>query len=60
MLRLSYFFVVAICMLPTIPGLIGVAVSAMSYIPPLGLDSPSLNGFTQVFEWQGVSKSILL
>lgn len=45
-------------MLPTIPGLLGVAASSMSYIPPLGMVQPSLSGFAQVFEWQGIFKSV--
>ncbi|MGL6315786.1 ABC transporter permease [Vibrio sp. WXL103] len=60
MLRLSYFVVVAICMLPTLPGLLGVTIASLSYIPPLGLDTFSLAGFAQVWAWHGVGKSLLL
>ncbi|NOH98165.1 thiamine ABC transporter permease [Vibrio sp. 99-70-13A1] len=58
MLRVLYCVVIAVCILPTIPGLFGVVVSSLSYIPPIGLHTPSLNGFEQVFQWQGVWHSI--
>lgn len=58
MLRTSYFFIIAICILPTIPGVLGVAASSLGYIPPLGMHNFSLDGFTQVFAWEGVWQSI--
>ncbi|MGF1710416.1 thiamine ABC transporter permease [Vibrio kagoshimensis] len=58
MLRVLYCVVIAVCILPTIPGLLGVVVSSLSYIPPIGLHTPSLNGFEQVFQWEGVWHSI--
>ncbi|MFW8630207.1 ABC transporter permease [Vibrio natriegens] len=58
MLRALYLVIIAVCILPTIPGLLGVVVSALGYVPPIGLTQFSLNGFTAVFDWQGVWTSI--
>ncbi len=60
MLRALYLGIIAICILPTIPGLLGVVVSAFGYIPPVGLSQFSLSGFTAVFDWSGVWQSIWL
>lgn len=58
MLHAIYFSIILICILPTIPGLAGVVVAAFGYIPPIGLESFSLAGFSSVFAWQGVWQSI--
>ncbi|ANQ21315.1 thiamine ABC transporter permease [Vibrio natriegens] len=58
MLRALYLVIIAVCILPTIPGLLGVVVSALGYVPPIGLSQFSLNGFAAVFDWQGVWTSI--
>ena len=58
MLRALYFVVIAVCIIPTIPGIAGVVASSLSFIPPLGLEEPSLNGFSQVFQWEGAWHSI--
>ncbi|MEZ8411930.1 ABC transporter permease [Vibrio splendidus] len=58
MLRALYFVVIAVCIIPTIPGVAGVVASSLSFIPPLGLDEPTLNGFSQVFQWEGAWHSI--
>ncbi len=58
MLRALYFVIIAICILPTIPGLLGVVFSALGYVPPIGLTQFSLNGFYAVFDWEGVWVSI--
>ncbi|WP_394151425.1 ABC transporter permease [Vibrio maritimus] len=60
MLRLLYAILVVVCILPTIPGLAGVVVASLGYIPPLNLNEFSVTGFTDVFAWQGVEKSIAL
>lgn len=33
MLRALYLVIIAVCILPTIPGLLGVVVSALGYVP---------------------------
>ncbi|MBW3694715.1 thiamine ABC transporter permease [Vibrio sp. T187] len=58
MLRLLYIGVILIAVLPTIPGISGVLLSAFGYIPPIGLTQFSFAGFTQVFSWEGVGTSI--
>ncbi|KOO05436.1 ABC transporter permease [Vibrio nereis] len=58
MLRTLYFIIIGICVLPTIPGLLGVVLSALGYIPPLGLYEFGLDGFREVFSWTGVWHSI--
>ncbi|MUK66841.1 ABC transporter permease [Aliivibrio fischeri] len=58
MLRALYIIIIAVCILPTLPGLLGVAVSALGYIPPLGMHHFSLDGFALVFSWEGVWRSI--
>ncbi len=60
MLRLLYVCLVVVCIFPTVPGLLGVVISSLGYIPPLGLHHFDLAGFNQVFAWQGVETSILL
>ncbi|MGR5131941.1 ABC transporter permease [Vibrio alfacsensis] len=58
MLRALYLVIIAVCILPTIPGLLGVVVSALGYVPPIGLHYFSLDGFNAVFDWEGVWTSI--
>lgn len=58
MLRALYLVIIAVCILPTIPGLLGVVVSALGYVPPIGLHHFSLDGFNAVFDWEGVWTSI--
>lgn len=60
MLRALYLVVITVCILPTIPGLLGVAVSALGFIPAIGLHHVSLDAFQAVFDWQGVGTSIAL
>lgn len=60
MLRALYLSLIAICILPILPGLLGVLVSAFGYIPPIGLNQWSWAGFAAVLQWQGVGYSIAL
>ncbi|PSV55173.1 MULTISPECIES: ABC transporter permease [unclassified Photobacterium] len=60
MLPAFYFLLIAVCILPTLPGLLGVVITALGYMPPLGLTQFSFNGFSQVLQWQGVEHSIAL
>lgn len=60
MLRVLYIIIIAICILPTVPGILGVFVAAFGYIPPLDMTTFSLLGFEKVFAWQGVWHSIHL
>ncbi len=58
MLRALYLVVIALCSLPLLPGVVGVFVSAFSYVPPIGLENVSVDAFTQVLQWPGVEYSI--
>ncbi|MDG3088339.1 thiamine ABC transporter permease [Vibrio hannami] len=58
MMRLLYVILVMICIIPTVPGLVGVIASAFSYVPPLNMHSFSLDGFNQAWSWSGVWTSI--
>ncbi|WP_295894327.1 thiamine ABC transporter permease [uncultured Vibrio sp.] len=60
MLRALYPFIIVICFAPTIPGIVGVIASSLSYIPSINMVQPSLDGFRQVFEWQGTWHAIAL
>ncbi|MCG7497680.1 thiamine ABC transporter permease [Vibrio sp. Of7-15] len=60
MFRLLYLTMVAICLLPLVPGVLGLVFSSFHYLPPIGFESPSFDAFKQVTQWPGVEKSILL
>ncbi|WP_261815850.1 ABC transporter permease [Vibrio gallicus] len=60
MLRLLYLVVIAVCVLPIVPGMLGVSASSLSFIPPLGMEQVSLQAFSDVFSWHGVGRSIAL
>ncbi|MDA9556468.1 thiamine ABC transporter permease [Vibrio sp.] len=59
-LKLGYFFVLLLCILPTLPGLAGVAISSFGFIPAINSYEFSLLGFHQVFSWHGIGTSITL
>ncbi|KDO15396.1 ABC transporter permease [Vibrio metoecus] len=58
MLRLFYLLFVIVCVVPTLPGLLGVTVAAFGYVPPVGLTQFSWFGFQAVAQWHGVGQSI--
>ncbi len=60
MLRIIYLLLILVCIFPTVPGTVGVLLSSLSYVPPIGMTSISLEGFIAVFEWSAVWKSIAL
>ncbi|MFL7024716.1 ABC transporter permease [Enterovibrio norvegicus] len=60
MLRALYLIIAVCCFLPTLPGLLGVLVSSLGYVPPLGMHQFGLTGFAMVFEWEGVWQSICM
>jgi len=60
MFRATYLLLICIVIIPTLPGIIGVMLSSFSYIPPVGLDSLSLQGYADVLNWPGISTSSLL
>ncbi len=60
MRKLSYSLVVLVCCLPIAPGLLGVLISSLGYIPPLAMTEVSANGYAQMFAWHGVQQSLLI
>ncbi|SUP11023.1 ABC transporter permease [Vibrio mimicus] len=60
MLRFAYWSLILLCIAPILPGLVGVLISALGYLPALGHHQPSWLGFSQVWQWQGVEYALLL
>lgn len=60
MLRIAYLLLIVICIMPIVPGTLGVLLTSLSYLPPIGLTHLSLDGFRSVFEWSAVWQSIFL
>ncbi|KXF80966.1 ABC transporter permease [Enterovibrio coralii] len=58
MLRLLYILTLTVCCLPLIPGLGGVLLSAVSYLPVLGLDEPNIAGWQAMMAWPGTVVSL--
>lgn len=60
MLRAAYLLLIVVCILPIVPGAIGVVLSSLGYLPPIGLTTVSFDGFAAVLSWSAVWKSISL
>lgn len=60
MFRALYLILIALVVIPIVPGIIGVMLSSFSYIPPLGLYDFSLSGYLQAIHWPGLPKSATL
>lgn len=60
MLRLLYFVTLVVCCLPLLPGLGGVLLSAVSYLPALDLHQPNLAGWEAMVAWPGTGKALQL
>ncbi|HGS4818605.1 TPA: ABC transporter permease [Vibrio cholerae] len=60
MLRTAYWGFILLCVAPILPGLAGVLISASGYLPVLGHHHVSWQGFSQVWQWQGVEYALLL
>ena len=60
MYRAAYLALILICIAPTVPGLVGVMLSSLGYVPPVGLFDWSLSHYTNFFSWPGIHKSVLL
>lgn len=59
MLRIAYLLVILICFFPLLPGVLGMVVPAVGYIPPLGLNIFTLDGFISALNWPGVNRALL-
>ncbi|OEE79076.1 ABC transporter permease [Vibrio genomosp. F6] len=58
MLRGLYILIMTICIVPIAPGIVGVILSSLGYIPAIGLSQVSLNGYLAVFQWSGSAQSL--
>lgn len=60
MMRIAYSLLLLTCVAPLLPGLAGAVLSALGYIPAVGLQRFNLEAFISVAQWQGVGRSLLL
>lgn len=60
MIRFGYCFLLLIGITPILPGMMGVMLSSLGYIPAVGLHEFSVAGFADVWRWTGVGQSLLL
>lgn len=60
MIRFGYCFLLLIGIAPILPGMMGVMLSSLGYIPAVGLHEFSVAGFADVWRWTGVGQSLLL
>ncbi|MGF1687041.1 ABC transporter permease subunit [Photobacterium japonica] len=60
MIHLFYLLALLLCIAPLLPGLLGVVLPALSWLPPLGYLTPNVDAFTQLLYWPGLSTSLLL
>ena len=59
MLGIGYLLVIFICFLPLLPGVLGMVIPAFGFIPPLGLNIFTFDGFMSAISWPGVERSLL-
>lgn len=60
MIRFGYCLLLLIGIAPILPGMMGVMLSSLGYIPAVGLHELSVAGFADVWRWTGVGQSLLL
>lgn len=60
MIHLLFLLTLLLCVLPLIPGLLGIVIPAFSWLPQLGLSEPGVSAFVAVAQWPGLTESILL
>ncbi|WJG20429.1 ABC transporter permease [Vibrio furnissii] len=60
MIRFGYCLLLLIGITPILPGMMGVMLSSLGYIPAVGLHEFSVAGFADVWRWTGVGQSLLL
>lgn len=58
MIQLLYLLALLLCFTPLLPGLLGLLLPAISWLPPLGYHSPDLTAFGLVNDWPGLSATI--
>ncbi|AJR08971.1 thiamine ABC transporter permease [Photobacterium gaetbulicola] len=60
MIHLFFIFALLLCFLPLLPGMVGLLLPSLSWIPTLGFDSVSISAFYDVATWPNLSASIAL
>ncbi|WP_442957545.1 ABC transporter permease [Photobacterium sp. 53610] len=60
MLYLLFIASLIICCLPLVPGLVGILLPALSWLPMAGLNEPGFQAFGQAFSWPGIQSSVWL
>ncbi|PSU34279.1 ABC transporter permease [Photobacterium lutimaris] len=58
MIHLFFIVAVLLCFLPLLPGIIGLSLSSLSWLPTLGFESVNLNAFSEVVTWPNLTTSI--
>ncbi|MEH0741672.1 ABC transporter permease [Vibrio cholerae] len=58
MFRATYFIVLLICIMPIMPGILGVMLSSLGYMPVIGFDQITLAAYGNVLQWPGVGRAI--
>ena len=58
MIQLLYFITLLLCFAPLLPGLLGMILPAVSWLPVLGYTDPGLDAFQQIAHWPNLSVSI--
>ncbi|WP_036829843.1 ABC transporter permease, partial [Photobacterium sanctipauli] len=60
MIHLAYLLVLIVFITPLIPGVLGILLPAVSWLPPLGYVTPHLGAFATVADWPNLVQSVLL
>ncbi|PSW13596.1 thiamine ABC transporter permease [Photobacterium rosenbergii] len=60
MIHLFFIFALILCFLPLLPGIVGLLLPSLSYIPTLGIDNISLSAFYDVAIWPNLTASVAL
>ncbi|KDM91577.1 ABC transporter permease [Photobacterium galatheae] len=60
MLFLLFIATLVICCLPLVPGLIGILLPALSWLPMTDLTEPGFQAFGLAFAWPGIQTSVWL
>ncbi|MGR5062247.1 ABC transporter permease [Photobacterium sp. DNB22_13_2] len=58
MIHLFFIVTVLLCFLPLLPGIIGLILPSLSWLPTLGFESVNLNAFAEVLTWPNLTTSI--
>ena len=58
MIHLFFIFALILCFLPLLPGIIGLLLPSLSWIPTLGFNNVSISAFNDVATWPNLTASI--